>query len=490
MKKFLGILICLLTFDVFAQNQPTELFDINDESNFGESTEQIFTGKPIILIDQQRLPEVEVNKAEKLPPPDLRGNILNMPIKTLWGHDRTAAFINHTTDFLVIVQVLDSQTIRVTEQIQFVTTDDQNYFKRTFPKGIYDSKGQFIPISMEFLSFKYDNAPMPFTVNDTNSEIEVVYEKPLVKGVHKVALTYLFNNQIKTDKSLAYGFLPITGTGWKQMTERFTVLLMMPQKTHFYEKGLLFGTNNQKIPEHVKITEDIKGTLIFQSTRPLPANADVRLHFISDAKDIPQAPRKADPDMVIFGIFTIILVGYIGLSILTARYKKWRRPLKESKKINLSLWMIEVNENSDILQSKSINKTFWERHIMIGKIAAFLRFNLEYIIGGILLILSTKYMARHYGIEISQIIYIFLCLITALGVLFIDYYGTKEQMKLLKNNLKNALINEPQGLNLAKREIPTYYQIAVCFGFHEIWKKRLIANNPSYKDLTCFEKEK
>ena len=110
------------------------------------------------------------------------------------------------------------------------------------------------------------------------------------------------------------------------------------------------------------------------------------------------------------------------------------------------------------------------------------------MVGVILLILSTKYIALHYGIEITNILYGLFLLLSLITILIIDYYGTRIQMKHLINILKNILLNELQGLNLAKREIPTYYQIAVCFGFNEVWKKRLLANNPSYQDL--FKEEK
>ena len=60
MKKFYSILLCLLAFKSVAQTEPAGLFDMTDESLFGESTEQVFTGKPIVLIEKQVQPQKQI----------------------------------------------------------------------------------------------------------------------------------------------------------------------------------------------------------------------------------------------------------------------------------------------------------------------------------------------------------------------------------------------------------------------------------------------
>ena len=494
MKKLYCILICLLAFKVGAQTEPAGLFDMTDESIFGESTEQVFTGKPVVLIEKQVQPQKQVNKAELLPPPNFKGTPLNIPIKTLWGHDRTAAFVDHTTDFLVMIQVLDDQTVRVTEQIQFITTKDGEKFKRFFPDRITFNNEETL-IKPEFLSLKRDNSFVGFEEKKTDKGIEITLDTPLSKGVHRMTLVYQLSNPFKSNRSLAEIILPITGPNWGQQIERFVVLVIMPQKTRLYEKEFLFGTNNQKIPENTKISEDEKGTLTLQNTHLLPAFADIRLHLMMDAKDLPGAPKAENSNLMIILLFTLVLTGYTLLSILEARLKKWKKPLAISKKINPLLWAHEIGEDFNDYQNALIQKTeppirFANQGDIILKILTFLRFNCEYILGSVLLILASKYIVRYYGMNLTGGIYLLFLILSAGAVFVIDYYGTRAKMKHLKEALKNALINEPQGLNLAKREIPTYYQRALTLGFHEIWKKRLIANNPSYKDLTCFEKEK
>ena len=487
MKKILSILICLLAFGVHAQGNPQELFDVTDKSIFGTSTEQTFTGKPVVLIEKKEVTQPEINKAEQLPPPDLSKNTLYIPIKTLFGHERTAAFLDHTTDFLAIVQVLDNDRVRVTEQIQFITTKDGEKFKRFFPNNT--------PQKQEFLSLKRDNSYVPFLTDPKQNGTEITYDKPLPKGVHRMTLEYLVSDSFKTDKSLAEIILPITGSAWQQIIERMTIVVMMPKKSRFYEKELLFGTNNQKIPENTQISEDEKGVLTFQITHPLPAYADVRMHLILDAQNLPVAPKDSNLSLKIIGVFTLILLGYTALSILVARFKKWKKPLMESKKINPILWAAEIGKMpSDyqltLMENIQPSPRFTKLGDMWGKILAFLRFNCEYIIGVALLIIASRRIALYYGMEITGGIYGIFLVLSIIAVLTIDYYGTRKEMSHLLEILKKALLIEPQGCNLAKREIPTYYQIAVCFDFHEAWKKRMLMNNPSYKDLACFEKEK
>ena len=493
MKKILSLFICLFVFNAIAQTGPEDLFNLSDEGVFGESTEQTFTGKPIVLINRKQTPKIQVNKAEQLPPPDLRKNALDIPIKTLFGHDRTAAFIDHTTDFLIIAQVLDRKTIQVTEQIQFITTTDGEKFTRFLPNKVYGLNGKETLLKREILSLKRDHTTIPFEISTTLNGTEIVFEKPLPKGVHQMTLEYLIFNPFTVNQSLAELVLPITGPNWKQMTERMTILVMMPKKSRFYEKELLFGSNNQKIPENTKISVDEKGVLTFQNTHPLPAYADVRMHLILDAQYLTNASTEENLNLSIIVIFALILGIYTILSIITARLKKWKKPLAESKKINPILWAVEVGEISDDYQVNLIkNSAIRFAQLSAGwkKVLAFLRFNIEYMVGVILLILATKYVALYYHLEISVTLDALFLSLSLVAVLIIDYYGSRIQMKHLSEILKKTLLDEPQGLNLAKREIPTYYQIAVCLGFQEIWKKRLVENNPSYKDLTCFIKEK
>ena len=77
-----------------------------------------------------------------------------------------------------------------------------------------------------------------------------------------------------------------------------------------------------------------------------------------------------------------------------------------------------------------------------------------------------------------------------MALLVIDIYGTRGELKRLREALRETLLNTPQGLNLAPRDIQTYYIKAVCFDFYTLWEKRLISNNPSYQQLSFLRKEK
>lgn len=497
MKHLILAFLLFFSFTVQAQiTNPETLLDINNPDLTQSSTTKTFTGTPAILIEpSQRTQEPKINPADLVPLLALSNKPTEIPIKTLFGHDRTAPYLDHTTDFVVFVQVLDDNTIQIEEQIQFINTKPDQKFKRILSKRITDKNGKEINLDIEPVAFYRDNLPVSLSVSNNTDNLTVAYPKTLPTGINRFTIRYLVKGAIFQNKSMADITLPLSGINWPLITERFSAVLMMPQQTEFYTKELTFGTNNQQISDNYTTQTDIKGNTVYQLTRPLPAFADVRLHTIFDAKNLPKPDRTLSNTTLSLLAYFGILAFYAGLSIAVCRIHKFKEILKKSKKVNPLLWRFEIGKSitPDLQKkikatSKNLSSFKYLKNKTIGKLFAFIRFNTEYIIGVILLILSVKLVHSYLAEEMPSLIWFLLG--GVLTVLTIDVFGTRPEWQRFAKELKTTLTNTPQGLNLPIREIETYYILAICLDFEQEWTLKLIQNNPTYRDLPFIKKEK
>ena len=493
------ILTLLLFFGLTVQAQitaPETLLDINNPDLTQTSTTKTFTGTPAILIEPpQRKQEPQINPADLVPLLELSQQAREIPIKTLFGHDRTAPYIDHTTDFVVLLQVLDNNSVQIEEQIQFINTKTNQKFKRILSKKITDKNGKEINLDIEPVAFYRDNLLVSPAIQNNENNLTVEYPKTLPTGINRFTIRYLVKGAIFQNKSLAEITLPLSGINWPLITERFSVVLMLPQKSDFYVNELLFGANNQEIPKQFTVQSDIKGNAVYQLTRPLPAFADVRLHTVFDAKNLPQSEKTLSNSTLSLLTYFGILAFYAGLSIAVCRFHKFKEILKKSKKVNPLLWRFEIGQSitSDLQKKiKTTDKNLFGlkylKNKTIGKLFAFIRFNTEYIIGVILLILSVKLVHSYLAEEMPSLIWLLLG--GFLTVLTIDVFGTRSEWKRFAKELKTVLTETPKGLNLPVREIEKYYILAICLDFEREWTLKLTKNNPSYRDLSFIKKEK
>ena len=476
MKKMLFFVMILVWSAVCSADTvfPERLLDPNNTDLTKSEIKTTFTGTPAVLIEPTKNQKAIPNRAEQISPPSIPKATIKIPIKTTFGHEQAVSFLDHTTDFTVFIYVLDNQTIRIEEHIQFVSTAENSKFERTFLKSYTNPSGQVIKTQLTPLSLIPDNARNSFQLSETDDTLTMTYPRNLPKGVHRFKVRYLISGAIRTDHALTDIFLSLTGLNWQQMTERFSVVVFLPKKTTLYTKELLFGSNNQAIPGAVSARVDAVGNVIYQLTHPLPAFADVKLHMILDSASLPTTPSNViipKYSYILASIYLCIWVLYVLLSIVTARFKKWKKPLAAAKKLNIKFWQYELRHTPKGYVSFNT------------AICSFIRFNIEYIVGLSLLITITYIMANEYNIHVDLLLSTVWVLSVVIALPMIDRWGTQSELTHLKNQLKHALLDTPQGLNLAQRDIATYYIIASHLGFGDEWAKRLINNNPAYQDL-------
>ena len=495
---------------------PDALFDRRNQDIVGDSANVTYTGAPAVLIEPSESPRQSTrNPAEAIPAPKLTSQNITVPIRTPFGHNRTAAFVDHTTDFSVLVQILNNQKIRIEEQIQFVNTEEGKRFSRTFPKRITTPNGRITERRIQVTNALRDKTPIPLIQDETDDSVTITYDTPLSVGIHRFTLSYLIENTIPQSQSVADILIDLTGTDWPLAVERFSALVLFPQKTTLYQKELLFGINNASVPDSVRIQTDDMGSVLYQLTRPLPAYADIRIHILADATAIPREAAtlfNISSDGMAGIVLALILILYTAASVWVCRHRKWKKPLTDMRRISPLLWRIgcgyplSVQEIEKINQKqrqmgqqkfvfKLLEKTVQNQMgrfftLFILKTAAFIRFNLEYIIGVTLLLLATKWSADYVGATLSGNVILFGGILGVAALLIINRAGTRIELIRFQEVVKTILLNSPQGLNPAPQVLSSYYIISLCLGFGDEWADRLIRNNPAYGRLTFLRKEK
>lgn len=497
MKKIWIVAFLFYSLKSFAQT-PEQLFDMTNKELVGDSVQTTFNGTPAILIEKPKREIPQVNEAEKVPQLNLK-NIPTKDIKitTPFGHSREAAFLDQTTDFVSFVQILDAETILVEEQIQFIRTESDTNFVRVFENILQDKNKNKRSLEIQVTQVKRDGKNISVEEETTGQGIMIKDPTVLPIGKHNYIVTYLVRGAMEKNKAVSDLLLPITGTSWPLITERFTTVLMFPKKTAIYANELLFGTNNQESAQSTQIQMDGKGSIIFQTTRPLPAFADARIHVLFDASILIGEEKTLDSTSIIGICFIGVLVLYMGLSILSLRLRKEKKVLLKTKKINPILWCQEIGrlvtkekqEKSDQLL-KQVKQTLFLKDSSIGivKILSFFMFNKGIVLEVTLLLVAMHAGLCYWDVIIPFPLNLFFIILSVITIYVIDHFGTKVALIKLAQNLEDILTKTPQGINLASRDIPTYLLKAIYLGFDTEWIKKLKSNNPSYHQLDFGEK--
>ena len=400
----------------------------------------------------------------------------------------------HTSDFNIIVQVLDDTSIQITEQIQFITTKPDTIFERKLNTVWRHSNGRTMKADIRPLAVYRNGRPVRSEHRADETSLTLSLPDKLPTGLHRFTVQYLVTGGILKTPALTEVFLPLTGMHWPLMTERFSVVVLLPKKTPFFVKELLFGSNNQSVPDTVIDQTDPTGALVYQLTRALPAFTDVRLHLTLDKDALPAGDtnRSVWENMSVVGIYGLILIFYVFLSVISARRRVWDKPLVQSRRLNPLLWLSQISRD---LTPRDIEKLDHRlqvagqtiRGIHLGprmlKLISFIRFNGEYITGIIIMLGCLLFLSCRHGIRPEAWMTGLVLIESGIALYAIDRFGTKAALENLKHVLQQTLTQTPQGLSLPRRDIPLYLKFAICLGFATMWRDKLIENNPAYKDL-------
>lgn len=508
---FIVFLFISVAIETLAQvSSPDNLLDINNEQIIGTKTSITYQGgMPAVLIEP-------LDRIENKIIPQNNTSHQELKIKTPFGHDRTAAFIDHTTDFAFLIQILDSEKIRIEEKIQLVNTKSNVFFQRVLSKTLPSTNNNVLKTKIELLNVSIDGKMLPFNIRDIGNALILTSNNPLSEGVHNITISYLVSGAIHKNRGVADISINLTGKVWPLLTERFTAIILFPNKTEVYHKELLFGSNQISIPESFLVQIDEKGNSIYQTTHLLPAFSEVTLHTIVDAQDIPSAHQNwlqkisTNLMLILVCLFTMIL--YTFATIASLIYKKRKHPLQDMLSINPILWKTVIHpsftqkqmndlscwriDNNNRLFGFSLVKYSFKKNRLsiltwgIIRLISFIRFNYEYLIGFITLIILTLGYMIYHDVTIHTTDIIILCSISIILSYIIHRFGVQKDLRNLKDIIKDLLLQKPQGTHLTSKIVTRYYPYAVCLGFEPDWSSHLLRNNPTLIRLTFLKKEK
>lgn len=489
MKYCLVILSLICIFrGAFAQGL-NELLNPENAENYGSSRSVVFDGNtPVVLLEAPAETVVPApNAAEAVPPPVLSQERRTIKLMTPFGHERTAAFVDHTTDRVFFVQVLDDQTLQIEEQVQFVNTRNEGHFTLILLTGKSDNT---TAESIRLTGFLLDKKPVPVIQRQTPAGLELSYRGVLPPGVYRFTVRYLLTGRIVRERSVADILIPLSDATWPLMTERFTVVISFPKSTKTYTQQALFGINNQNIPDNGRFETDERGNILYQTTHPLPAYASVSLRLLVDAAALPGAMNTSS-SLLFLGSWLGVLAAYMAACVAEARLIRPRTPKQKALKLNPILW-------------GTVTGTVWtpavrERLLSVEqpipglcllsyprllKMISLLRWNAEYIMGVILLIILGLWGVHTYGLVLPGWGLSVMIIAGAGALAVIHRWGSQPRLIRLKQAFYHVLTQTPGGYNLPQREIASYYIRATCLGFGADWLTYLSQNNPVYRGLT------
>ncbi len=488
------------------QAVPEQLLNLNNPAVVNQKTTVTYGGTPAVLI--------ESDKQTPTPPKAQAPKPADLSIQTPFGHDKTASFLDQATDFVSFIQVMDRDTVRVEERIQIVNTKPGAFFQRVLPQRLTAPDGQERQTSTHLLSVLINGEKASVDIQDIGTALILTGNEPLSPGLQNITLTYLVKGAIYQNQAVSDILLGLTGPAWPLMTERFTAVVFFPNQTESYQKELLFGSNNARIPNHFIATTDAYGNTVYQTTHPLPTWADVRLHMIVDSKAVPVPGGDFWVYMTSNTIAFLLCIGivflYTGASILSLIYEKPKKPMKELTRIHPLLWRVALGGKVTRLETETLltvtgnqkaaltrlvhrglfcRETQWLTNSLL-RLFTFIRFNYEYMIGNALLIYLTVVMAKYKGVLLTSYQLCYLVLAAVVSVLVINRRGVRAQVTRFKKQIQDIFLTTAQGVNHSPKTMATYYPYAVCFGFAPEWRERLINHNPNYRELSFLKEEK
>ena len=316
MKYFLLMILATVSLTVstsaFCSTNVQDLLDVN--RYIKQKNEPYYSGT-FVHID---LPK-EINKSETFEPIPLtiQGTY---PIKTPFGKKTEAAFVPHATDFDSILQVHDNKDISLNQTIQFINTSSTGTFSRTFDV----TGGQ----DYILISASKNGRPVQLDVKKTQNTWTVLDPQKLPSGIYTYTVSYIVKNAlIKQNNSLKLS-LSLTGPDWPLPVERFSSIILFPQKTIPTEHSLTFGSNNIVIPDSFVSNVDGNGNISYALSRPLPAYADVKVNTILNDNALTSISLidklLSHPEHTLFLLCLIVLLGY---TLITQLYLKIQKTM-------------------------------------------------------------------------------------------------------------------------------------------------------------------
>lgn len=517
--KHLFILTFLGCF-LFMANSGAIAADLNDLLNLKNRQSvqgNVYTGTPFVYIDSDQSAPQKTQKFEPLP----YQPSYTFDIKTPFGQKSEASFVPHTTDFTDKVQVLSNGDIVVEETIQFVNTRRDYAFERviaksggdglTLIKATLDNRSLINPEDKRISSVTLDETPNTWVIKD--SQI-------LSPGVHNYALTYLIKNAVRIKGQIAMLNLSLTGPDWNLPIERFSAVVLFPNKTPLFKKDVLFGANNQKIPETTDVYSDENGNFFLSLNRPVPAYADIKINLDFDKKALEQPSFwevlwDSSSDML-FLIGMGILILYALATVIFLKFTKSALyPVKElsayspltlryvsgynfTRAFNLNLIkyyaykkkcapLLKILVNIFLKQKETHISVFW------GRLFALFDILYKYVLTQGLIIGLIVWQAYRIKMPLDTLQISLLIILGILNLFFVYFKGEKPYIKRETDKFLDNAFNTDIGFGLSPASVQAlfiqFYPIMLALNQQKDWINYIKQYNINFTGLTFLDEK-
>lgn len=433
-------------------------------------------------------------------------------IKTPFGQKTTAAFVDHTTDFVVTIQIIDKETILVDEHIQLITTQERP-FERILSTTV-NQIPQSTPLFIDLISVEKDNKPVFVSTTQAENQLLITDNTKMPPGVHNIRLKYLVKNALQPFDGAWRLAISLTGSNWPLPIDRFSLITLQPQQTTLFSKELLFGTNNQPIINSFEAQTDSKSNTVYTLTRPLPAFADVKVVEMFDGSQLLSPPfeariKTALPFLIPILCFCITLL-YLSVSFF---YLKWKKNDKNILKTigNSPFFVLCFIRKKNISQSLLDNLITYHQHQkkksrtlfllksllrikFVGysvqktlNFCAFAILSFKYLITEILFILITFYWASEKEVQISHMTLLFLIIGIIVAHLIFFKRALIPALKKDISLFSQRLLNPDIGFGLSNQAVTAlylrYYCASISLDIHSKWATIIRKTCPSFSPL-------
>lgn len=516
MKKGGMFLILLLgATSVFAQEALEQMFRPDNPNLINLNEPREYTGSPLVYIEGVKAPEKANNEMEELQlqvfgtkkvqevskntlelsqqlPEAPVNQLANFIFQNPFNQTIKAAFVHHVPSFMVVVQVLDQNTVLVSENVTVMNTDENLSWVRKIPLHAASSA----------VITGYSQNGQDFTFNLKPQKDMLVFEssKPMNLGPNQITLTYQLDHPFE-DNNLD---LEITGLDFNWPIEQFKTLFLFPVSRAVRESKLTFGKNRLDIPDiYTQQADGALSKLYFDINRIVPPKASIQANLKLDLSKIPVAQAISWKKMGL----------YIGLMVLVLYWiafawwnKYFAKPLKVSKvkrPRNVVLFSVQTGAHlsdeiwddlvdfykatNEPIGTLNVQYKRWKKHpyfeTVKGKLKNFFLLTFEVFLGSFLLlggILLTGSILTHVYLEenIPAVQVSALVIFIILGCVLLYFVALKRIRTSLWQKYLGKLSSETVMAGLTLQQIKQIYPLFILTGKSEQWREKLNQINP------------
>ena len=505
---FLGVLLCMTS--ALAQDKIAEMFRHDNPNLMNLNEPKEYTGEALVHIEGVKAPEKANNEMEALQLEvfgtkdiqkvtkntlELSSDLPQAPVNQLetftfqnpFHQPIEAVFVHHIPSFMVVVQVLDQNTIRVSENVTVMNTDKDLVWSRQIP----------LPVAARATITEYSQNDQHFNVKlpAQKGALSFTAPQPMLLGPNQISLTYQIEKPFDGNQLN----LEITGLDLAWPIEQFKTLFLFPTAQTLQEGKLTFGANRLEIPNIYRQQTDANSpSTYFHIQRVVPPKASIQANLKLDLSQIPEAQTISWKTIILYlGVFLVLLY-WLAFAWWTKHFAKKLAVSKIRRPKNILLFSTQTGRSvtedawQELLDFSSVvnepvsaiisQHERWKKHPHWEELKAglknFILSTTEVIIGTALLVAGIIGAIFYSEQNVSMPLVWGLSSSAFVGCVLLYFIVLKKiQQDIWQRRLAQLSVNSVlAGLTL--QQIKQIYPLFVLVGQNDSWRKKLNQVNP------------